>query len=180
MIAAALRYAAAGWPVFALSSTKAPLKLCGSCPPHGLDHDGEACPCLTCHGFYAASTDIEVVTAMFTGYPDRLVAIRTGAPSGLVVVDIDPRSGGLATLGELEGAGLLPVTVRQLTGGGGLHLFYAHPGGIVRGGANKLGPGVDVKADGAYVVLAPSVHPGTGRRYRWAGPTGRAPGGGRR
>ncbi len=40
-LAAALRYAATGWPVFALSATKMPLKLCGSCPPHGPSHDGE-------------------------------------------------------------------------------------------------------------------------------------------
>lgn len=165
---AALRYASIGWPVFTLSRTKVPLKLCGACPPHGPDHDGDACECLTCHGFYAATTDADRVAEMIHRHPDGMLAIRTGAPSGLVVVDIDPRSGGLPTLRALEQAGQLPPTVRQLSGGDGLHLLYAHPGGMVHGGAGKLGPGADVKADGGYFVVAPSVHPGTRRPYRWA------------
>jgi hypothetical protein len=54
------------------------------------------------------------------------------------------------------------------TGGGGWHLYYRHPGGPLLP-ALPGRPGVDVKADGGYVVAPPSVHPGTGRAYRWAG-----------
>ncbi|GHJ47451.1 hypothetical protein Cs7R123_47930 [Catellatospora sp. TT07R-123] len=32
----------------------------------------------------------------------------------------------------------------------------------------RLGPGIDVKADGGYVVAAPSRHPVTGLPYTWA------------
>jgi hypothetical protein len=39
-------------------------------------------------------------------------------------------------------------------------------------GAGKGGPGVDVKADGGYIVAAPSVHPATRRPYRWLGSPG--------
>ena len=176
-IAAAMHYAEIGWPVFVLSRTKSPLRLCGDCPPHGPNHDGDACECLTCHGFYAATLDRDRIAAMVARHPDGMLAVRTGAPSGLVVVDIDPRAGGPATLTLLENDGLLPPTVRQLSGGDGLHLLYAHPGGLVHGGAGKLGDGADVKADGGYFVVAPSVHPGTGRPYRWAKhlPLGSAP-----
>lgn len=52
----------------------------------------------------------------------------------------------------------------QITGGDGLHMVYAHPGTDLPG---KLGPGIDVKANG-YIVAAPSLHP-SGARYRWSG-----------
>lgn len=165
---AARAYADHGWPVFALSAGKTPLALCDTCPPHGPDHDGEACDCLTCHGYLAASVDRDRITAMFAPDPRRLVAIRTGAPSGTVVIDVDPRSGGAATFAGLDDRGLLPSTPYATTGGGGLHLLYRHPGGRVPCGVGKLGPGVDVKSDGGYIVAAPSRHPGTGRLYAWA------------
>ena len=70
------------------------------------------------------------------------------------MVDIDPRNGG-----QLDRA-LMTPTATVATGGGGWHLYYRHPG-------HPLPPalpgraGVDVKADGGYVVAPPSVHPGT-------------------
>ncbi|MEU2702386.1 bifunctional DNA primase/polymerase [Micromonospora aurantiaca (nom. illeg.)] len=68
-------------------------------------------------------------------------------------------------------AGLTPPTARVQTGSGGLHLYYRHPGQPVPCSQGKrgqgLGPGVDVKADGGYVVLPPSTHPRTERPYRW-------------
>jgi hypothetical protein len=60
--------------------------------------------------------------------------------------------------------GVLPGTVMQLTGGGGLHILYRTPGVSLPG---TLGPGLDVKHNG-YILLAPSIH-SSGRRYRWSG-----------
>ncbi|RKR91770.1 bifunctional DNA primase/polymerase-like protein [Micromonospora pisi] len=97
--------------------------------------------------------------------------MRTGTASGLVVVDIDPRNGGDTAMRNLIVAGLLPATAHVVTGSGGRHLYYQHPGTPIPCSQGKpgmgLGPGIDVKADGGYVVLPPSVHPATGRRYRW-------------
>jgi hypothetical protein len=168
---AALAYADHGWPMFVLSASKIPLANCEACKPEiGVSHDAEECGCLTCHGFYAATTDPVQLTEMLAKHPGGLLAVRTGLPSGTVVIDVDPRHGGLHTLNELGAAGLLPGTVNAGTGSDGLHFYYAHPGGWITSGANRLGPGVDVKADGAYVVAAPSRHPKTGRPYRWTGP----------
>ena len=69
-------------------------------------------------------------------------------------------------MAELEHAhGPLPRTVEALTGGGGRHIYFAHPGGAVR---NKVGiaQGLDLRGDGGYVVAPPSMHP-SGRRYEW-------------
>lgn len=169
---AAHAYAQRGWPVFVLSASKVPVANCEHCRES--DHDMESCPCLTCHGFYAATLDPDRIDAMHDKHPSGLLAIRTGAPSGLVVVDIDVVDGGgldeppWTTVDGLESAGVLPDTLTVVTGSGGWHLFYAHPGWKIPSGAGKLGAKVDVKADGAYVVAAPSVHPRTHQPYRFA------------
>lgn len=120
----------------------------------------------------AASTDPERITRWFDGQPDRGVGIVTGRRSGLLVVDVDPRNGGTESLSRLETEiGVLPGTVQQLTGGGGVHLLFACPEVPVRSRANALGPGLDVKCDGGYIVVAPSRHPDTGQAYRWLGDT---------
>jgi len=168
--AAALRYAAQGWPVFLLSA-KRPLANCRRCPKEGQPgaHDPQACKCLTCHGFYAATTDPSRVETMFR-LPVRLpmLAVRTGAASQLVVVDADAGKGGLESLQRLVAEGLCPPTAWARTGGGGIHLFYRHPGRHLPCSQGKVAAGIDIKADGGYAVLAPSVHPLTRVPYHWA------------
>jgi hypothetical protein len=108
----------------------------------------------------------------FRTWPDAGIGIVTGIVSGLVVFDVDVRHGGDIALEQLEREhGRLPTTVECRTGGGGRHLYFAHPGGLVR---NKVGlaPGIDIRADGGYVVAPPSLHAG-GLRYVWI--EGRAP-----
>lgn len=150
-----------GWPVFVLGRSKRPVANCTSCRAADPSHDPQACACLTCHGFYAATLDPDRVTAMLDAIPGGLLAVRTGTPSGLVVVDIDPRHGG-----HVDPA-LMPPTRAAATGGGGWHLYYRHPGIRVASRALPGRSGVDIKADGGYVVLAPSIHPVTGQAYRW-------------
>lgn len=85
------------------------------------------------------------------------VAIQTGARSGCVVVDIDPRHGGsrerVVEIFETE------IDTREhATANSGTHLFFAYPEGVeyIPSVSGKLGPGIDVKADGGYVVAPPS------------------------
>jgi len=66
----------------------------------------------------------------------------------------------------------IPETVEAITGGGGRHILFHHPGGRVR--CSKPGPGVDVKADGGYIVAPPSLHP-SGRRYEFSSRPGDVP-----
>jgi len=159
---AALELAEQGRHVFLLGRTKRPIANCPTCRTPGPEHDRERCQCLTCHGFYAATTDPRRIAAMLTAHPAGLLAIRTGTISDLLVVDIDPRNGGHLN------PNLMTPTATVATGGGGWHLHYAHPGGTT---AAKLSgcPGVDLKGDGGYVIAPPSIHPGTRRPYRWVG-----------
>jgi Bifunctional DNA primase/polymerase, N-terminal/YspA, cpYpsA-related SLOG family len=160
--AAALDYMRRGWPVFVLGRSKRPVANCPGCKTAAPGHDPAGCSCLTCHGFHAATLSPDRLAAMLAAVPGGLLAIRTGTIAGLAVVDIDPRNGG-----AIDPA-LMTPTAAVATGGGGWHLFYRHPGGPLLP-ALPGRAGVDVKADGGYVVAPPSVHPGTGRAYRWAG-----------
>lgn len=92
-------------------------------------------------------------------------------PEGRVVIDIDPRSGGLESLVALTGSyGSFPETPTILTVGNGVHNYLVLPDGVTvpsGGSLAALGyPGIEWKGAGAQVVLPPSVH-ASGRAYRW-------------
>ena len=84
LVTAALAYAGRGWPVFMLGRTKRPVANCPRLPESRRDpaHDRERCSCLTCHGFYAATTDPDRVAAIVAAVPAGQLALRTGAASG--------------------------------------------------------------------------------------------------
>ncbi|GID94559.1 bifunctional DNA primase/polymerase [Amorphoplanes digitatis] len=164
LLSAALALADEGIPVFWLGRSKRPVANCPACPKVEDDpsHDPEACGCLTCHGFYAATCDPDRIRAMQAAVPAGLLALRTGTVSDRVVLDIDPRNGGTVL------RDLMPATRCARSGSGGWHLHYRHPGGRLAGKLRGH-PGIDVKADGGYVVAPPSIHPGTRQPYRWTG-----------
>lgn len=153
-----------GWPVFPLHSSRD-----GKCSCKQPDCGNAAKHPRTKRGFLEATTDLERIDAWWARHPDSNVGIPTGALSGVVVVDVDPRNGGdehLETL--LDELGLkLPPTIESLTGGGGRHILFRYPdlkGASLR--TTKLCQGVDFKSDGGYIVAPPSVH-ASGRSYAW-------------
>jgi hypothetical protein len=111
------------------------------------------------NGLHASSNDAKVIDAWWRKWPHANVGVRTGAISGIVVLDVDPRAGGDDSLDALiTKHGALPETIEVLTGGGGRHIYLKHPGGSVRNSAGKLGPGLDIRGDGGYVVGPGSSH----------------------
>jgi hypothetical protein len=118
------------------------------------------------HGLHDATVDATIVRRWFTSWRDANVALATGSVADLWVLDVDPRHGGDDSLHDLECEhGSLPDTVRGLTGGGGRHLYFRMPAeglGCVAG----VRPGLDVKANGGYVLLPPSNH-ASGGGYTW-------------
>jgi hypothetical protein len=146
LLRAALAYARRGVPVF-------------PCEPGGKRP-------LTYNGFWDASADPRRVEAWWGRWPDANVGVPTGERSGLLVLDIDPGAGGPESLAALERAhGPLPRTAKVRTGGGGMHVFFRYPAGeTVRNSAGRLGPGLDVRGEGGYVVVPPSR---TQSAYEW-------------
>lgn len=95
----------------------------------------------------------------FDQFPNSNVGLITGAASGLVCIDVDPRNGGDAWYDFNKH--LLTGGITETTGSGGLHIWYRHPGGFVEShtGKDGIAKGVELKADGGHqVVITPSVH----------------------
>lgn len=143
---AALSYVDRGWYII-------PLK------PRTKHPDGRLVP----NGQNQATNDLVQAFQWWESNRHHNIALVCN-PSGLVVVDVDPRNGGDDTFADLERRlGPIPPTVSAITGGGGAHYFFRHPGGSLRG---KAGDGIEIK-DHGYVLLSPSVHDKTGARYEW-------------
>lgn len=168
-LGAALAYASAGVKVFRVRRDKAPYANCDRCDIKSsayIKHRPEDCQCQvpTCHGFWSATTDADLIRRWWTEEPDANI----GAPcklNGWAVLDIDPRHGGDMSLRGIEArVGVLPGTAMQITGGDGLHIAYLSPGFDLPG---EPFPGVEFKHNN-YIVLAPSLH-SSGARYRWYG-----------
>ncbi len=158
---AALAYASAGIPIL-------PLKPRDKQP-------------IVAGGFKSATTDLFLIRRWWRETPLANIGVACGEPSGWWVIDIDPRHNGLASLARLqqdidraasEGilSRLLYSTRRQLTGGGGAHLFFRRRFDLaekVVSATNWAGyEGIDVRGDRSYIVVAPSIHP-TGGVYQW-------------
>lgn len=153
------------WPVFPLWSVNEHGQcLCGNekCEAPGKHPQGKLAP----NGLKNASTDRETVQKWFS--EDGLnIGILTGPESGLVVLDVDPRHGGDESIEQLEAEHGTLNTLEAATGGGGRHLFFQYPDeGEVRCSNGKLASGLDIKANGGYIVAPPSVH-GSGGKYSW-------------
>lgn len=130
-------------------------------------------PLVSWRDFQERAPSETILQGWFTKWPKANIAIVTGAASGVIVLDIDPAHGGEESLAGIEERhGSLPETVEVKTGGGGRHLYFAHPGGEVRNRAG-FAPGIDLRGDGGIIIVPPSIHP-SGKSYTWR--IGHAPG----
>jgi hypothetical protein len=107
---------------------------------------------LTKNGFYDAVTDPAKIREMFTR--PCLVGVPTGSVSGVDVLDVDPRNGGREWYEAHKGK--LPATRAHRTRSGGLHLLFKHLDGL-RCSTSKIAPGIDVRADGGYIIWWPAA-----------------------
>jgi hypothetical protein len=158
-------------------------------PCHGID-DGGRCTCNGIHGepkdvgkhpaigeWNSRATDDQlVIHNWWSTSPINNIGVFC-QPSGFIVIDIDPRSGGVESFEKLDELldGALPNTVEALTGRytyngraeRGRHLFFKVDGSEQFVGNLKASGlnGIDVKHNG-YVMLTPSRH-GSGVNYEW-------------
>ena len=131
---------------------------CGSAGKH---------PRISWTAYQSRKANESEVRAWAERWPDSNWCIVTGAVSNLVVIDIDPRHGGdesARIISELRQILAIPTPI-SLTGGGGQHYLFAHPGFTVPNAAG-VWPGVDVRGDGGYIVAPGSRHVSQ-RTYEW-------------
>jgi hypothetical protein len=155
---AACDYGARGWRVHLLHDVATGACSCGTaCGKNAGKH-----PRL--HDWpHAATTDPAQLARWLRQWPTANLGVVTGAESNLVVLDADGDLGA-ESLRHLERRhGILPETVVSLTGRGGRHLLFRHPGVRV---CNTVGrwPGIDLRGDGGFIVVPPSR---TVRAYTW-------------
>lgn len=121
-------------------------------------------------GCTEATTDREKISAWWSRAPHANIGIACGAINGFVVIDVDHHDDvdGADSLRELEAQmGPLPDTVEALTPNGGRHLFYRYPTGHNIRNTAGIAPGIDIRANGGYVVGMPSKLTGVKAAYQW-------------
>jgi hypothetical protein len=120
------------------------------------------------HGHRDASSDVEQIREWFTNTSYNL-GLATGWVSGIFVLDRDDRDGGATSLQALEAQyGVLPQTLTQTTGNGAHYVFRQTQELDIKSRAGNIAPGIDIRANGGYVVAAPSRHE-NGKLYTWQG-----------
>lgn len=130
-----------------------------------LDHDIRVFPLKTddkiplkgSNGFKNATTDPVQIKTWGKQFPNSNLGIPTGNASGIIVVDLDRKSGvdGIKAFKLLcKKLGIkMPGTYRLQTPSGGRHLYFRTKyADRIRNSAGRLGPGIDVRGQGGYVV----------------------------
>jgi hypothetical protein len=145
LAAAALRYANLGIPVF-------------PCVPGGKQP-------LTPNGFHDATSVARVVHAWWQRTPDANIGLPTGAPTGVLVVDVDvhPGASGFDAFERARSQGFgndWAWLVR--TPSGGLHAYYPNVRGQEQRSWQVPAAHIDFRGDGGYVIAPPSRVTGEG------------------
>jgi len=122
--------------------------------------EGEKKPLIRWSGFQRHAPTEKQVRRWFETWPDANLAILTGQASGVDVVDFDPGHAPWPSDGHELPTGCIVCTPR-----GGRHVYLKHTAGA-RCSAGKLAEGIDVRADGGYVLFPPSTV--DGKAYTWA------------
>ena len=123
--------AEAGFPVFPLMWNKRPLR--GS------------------RGHKDATRDVEKLGELFRHGGARSIGIPMGIPSGLMVVDVDPRNGGDVWETHALAAGLFAGALLVATPSGGRHYYFRYAP-LTRCSNGRIALGVDVKTEGGYAI----------------------------
>ena len=160
---AAVDLAMGGLPIVPLHSVRDGRCTCGD--PE-CEHPGKHPR--TQHGLNDASADPDQAWWWWERWRDANIGIRTGKPSGLVVLDEDGEEGreSLAALEARYGALVETLTARSGRVTGGKHRYFAYAGNDIKNSVGQVGAGLDVRANGGMIVAPPSVHY-TGNRYEW-------------
>jgi len=145
-------------------------------PVHTPNHNGCSCGDPECssigkhprtpHGVNDGSIEPNTIKEWWVKWPDANIGIVTGKMSGLVVVDIDPKHGGLQTYDDLIDGYEKINTLQVITGSGGRHVYFKYPDDRKIGCPVGVLPGIDIRGDGGYVVAPLSKHT-SGGQYLW-------------
>lgn len=170
----ALRYHGLGWSIFPLKPhTKKPhpqlLPKKKDYPELFPDVSAEDAEKPTWKPYQVEQASEDQIREWWSADPDAGIAVVLGKVSGgLVAFDFDGDGADqLAKDNDLH----LPPTAISKTGGGGHHFLYRSPVQLATMTTLLEGDNchIELRAEGSYVVLPPSIHP-MGTAYEWATP----------
>jgi len=120
---------------------------------------------MTPSGFKDATDDEATIKAWWSKWPNAAIGVPTGAINDIIVLDVDKDDDKFID-GEvsLKSFPELPPTRTVRTPRGGKHIYFKHPGGVIKNSTSKIGEGLDIRGDGGYVIAPPS-HNGNGLEY---------------
>ena len=122
-----------------------------------------------------ASCDADTIRKWAQKYERCNWAVLCGADSEIWVLDVDGEPGSVSLRSLVEQHGEEWTRTLTVQTARGMHLYFAYPTGkTIRNSAGKLGAGLDVRGDGGYCIIPPSVHP-DGPIYEWRSLNGHAP-----
>lgn len=114
-----------------------------------------------------ATSDISQIEKWAARFPACNWGVATGPGSGVFGLDVDGNRGRAALKAYQQQRLELPETLTVSTGRG-KHLYFCWPEGEgIRNSAGRLAAGLDVRGDGGYLVIPPSVH-NSGTKYAYA------------
>jgi hypothetical protein len=127
---------------------------------------------LTNHGLNDGTAEEITIRNWWTQNPNANIGLVCGRGSGVFVVDVDAKAGGIESLAALESKYEKLDTRKILTGGGGFHFYFKYPNAVeIRNKPNIGGySGIETRGAGGYVVAPPSLHR-SGKRYQTDGHT---------
>lgn len=151
-LVAAIDYAERGWRVLPVGLNKRPI-----------NHNGST----------GATTDKTQILRWWKEHPFANIGIATERSSFWVVdVDMKENCNGWNSLLSTFGSELVFDYDKHLVGKtatGGVHFLFQYPEGIDVHNAQGILPGVDIRGDGGYIVVAPSSRKigDEYKNYRW-------------
>jgi Bifunctional DNA primase/polymerase, N-terminal len=110
-----------------------------------------ACP----HGFHDADTDPTTLRSLWARFPSDLIGVSTGEASGIDVLDVDPKHPEALEWCKAHREQFPKTRVHQ-TRSGGVHLLFRHVHGL-RCSTSRIARGVDVRANGGYIIWWPAT-----------------------
>lgn len=110
----------------------------------------------------------DLIDKWWTIDPNANIGLICGKISGVTVIDIDIKNIPENELVPAEKIRwkICDATLTSITGTGGLHLFCKYAPGVPNS-KKRVHPQIDIKNDGGYVLLPPSIHDETGLAYEF-------------
>jgi Bifunctional DNA primase/polymerase, N-terminal/Primase C terminal 1 (PriCT-1) len=114
-----------------------------------------------------ATSDSHTLSEWHGEYAGCNWGLACGSGSHVFVLDIDGEEGAAAIQDLCRKHGDAWMETLTVNTASGRHLYFQYPvAAIVRNSAGKIAAGLDVRGEGGYVVVPPSIHP-NGHRYSW-------------